>query len=191
MQIGQALQTIITRNRRPIDSAVLSITQLQAGTTAGFNVIPGEGLLGGVLRAYSTEVVDLVEKRMREIADLTARSFGCEADVYFERRYPALVNSPKETEVCLGVMRELHGEGADDGMVSIVEPVMAAEDFAYMLQAKPGCYVFIGNGEGQHRTAGHGLGPCMLHNTSYDFNDGLIPTGAAYWVRLAERYLAK
>jgi amidohydrolase len=191
LQIGQALQTIITRNRRPIDSVVLSITQLQAGTTAAFNVIPGEAVLGGALRAYSIDVVDLVEKRMREIADLTARSFGCEAEVHFERRYPALVNSPKETEFCLEVMRELHGASADQGNVSIVEPVMAAEDFAFMLQAKPGCYVFIGNGDGAHRASGHGLGPCMLHNASYDFNDTLIPIGAAYWVRLVERYLAQ
>jgi hippurate hydrolase len=84
------------------------------------------------------------------------------------------------------VMREV--AGADHARV--IEPVMASEDFAFLLQAKPGCYVFLGNGDGDHRMAGHGLGPCMLHNTSYDFNDALIAPGASYWVRLTQRYLA-
>jgi hippurate hydrolase len=138
------------------------------------------------VRAYSTDVVDLIERRMNEIAGNIAAAHGCEADVFFERRYPALVNTVAETEFCMEVMREVVGE--DKAMV--IEPAMASEDFAFLLQEKPGCYVFLGNGDGEHRMAGHGLGPCMLHNASYDFNDSLIPAGASYWVRLAQRYLA-
>jgi hippurate hydrolase len=182
--IGQSLQTILTRSKRPLDAAVLSITQVQAGGTV-INVIPNTAWLGGSVRAYSTDVVDLIERRMKEIAGNIAAAHGCEADVFFERRYPALVNTVAETEFCMGVMRDVVGE---DRALTI-EPAMASEDFAFLLQEKPGCYVFLGNGDGEHRMAGHGLGPCMLHNASYDFNDALIPAGASYWVRLAQRYL--
>lgn len=183
--IGQSLQTILTRSKRPLDAAVLSITQVQAGGTV-INVIPNTAWLGGSVRAYSTDVVDLIERRMNEIAGNIAAAHGCEADVFFERRYPALVNTVAETEFCMDVMREVVG----DERALTIEPAMASEDFAFLLQEKPGCYVFLGNGDGEHRMAGHGLGPCMLHNASYDFNDALIPAGASYWVRLAQRYLA-
>ncbi len=183
--IGQSLQTILTRSKRPLDAAVLSITQVQAGGSV-INVIPNTAWLGGSVRAYSTDVVDLIERRMNEIAGNIAAAHGCEADVYFERRYPALVNTVAETEFCMQVMRDVVG---DDRALTI-EPAMASEDFAFLLQEKPGCYVFLGNGDGEHRLSGHGLGPCMLHNASYDFNDALIPVGASYWVRLAQRYLA-
>jgi len=183
--IGQSLQTILTRSKRPLDAAVLSITQVQAGGTV-INVIPNTAWLGGSVRAYSTDVVDLIERRMNEIAGNIAAAHGCEADVFFERRYPALVNTVAETEFCMNVMREVVG----DERALTIEPAMASEDFAFLLQEKPGCYVFLGNGDGEHRMAGHGLGPCMLHNASYDFNDALIPAGASYWVRLAQRYLA-
>lgn len=183
--IGQSLQTILTRSKRPLDAAVLSITQVQAGGSV-INVIPNTAWLGGSVRAYRTEVVDLIERRMNEIAGNIAAAHGCEADVFFERRYPALVNTVPETEFCMDVMRDVVGE--DRALV--IEPAMASEDFAFLLQEKPGCYVFLGNGDGEHRMAGHGLGPCMLHNASYDFNDALIPAGASYWVRLAQRYLA-
>ncbi|MFF7398141.1 M20 aminoacylase family protein [Achromobacter sp. NPDC008082] len=183
--IGQSLQTILTRSKRPLDAAVLSITQVQAGGTV-INVIPNTAWLGGSVRAYSTDVVDLIERRMNEIAGNIAAAHGCEADVFFERRYPALVNTVAETEFCMDVMREVAG----DERALTIEPAMASEDFAFLLQEKPGCYVFLGNGDGEHRMAGHGLGPCMLHNASYDFNDSLIPAGASYWVRLAQRYLA-
>lgn len=183
--IGQSLQTILTRSKRPLDAAVLSITQVQAGGSV-INVIPNTAWLGGSVRAYRTEVVDLIERRMNEIAGNIAAAHGCEADVFFERRYPALVNTVAETDFCMEVMRDVVGE---DRALTI-EPAMASEDFAFLLQEKPGCYVFLGNGDGEHRMAGHGLGPCMLHNASYDFNDSLIPAGASYWVRLAQRYLA-
>lgn len=183
--IGQSLQTILTRSKRPLDAAVLSITQVQAGGPV-INVVPDSAWLGGSVRAYRPEVVDLIERRMREIAAGVAAAHGCEADVFFERRYPALINTEAETAFCLDVMREVAGEAG----ARVIEPVMASEDFAFLLQAKPGCYVFIGNGDGEHRMAGHGLGPCNLHNVSYDFNDALIAPGATYWVRLAQRYLA-
>ncbi|SSW66586.1 M20 aminoacylase family protein [Achromobacter agilis] len=183
--IGQSLQTILTRSKRPLDAAVLSITQVQAGGSV-INVIPNTAWLGGSVRAYRSEVVDLIERRMNEIAGNIAAAHGCEADVFFERRYPALVNTAAETEFCMEVMREVAGED----QARVIEPAMASEDFAFLLQEKPGCYVFLGNGDGEHRMAGHGLGPCMLHNASYDFNDSLIPSGASYWIRLAQRYLA-
>ena len=185
LAIGQALQTILTRSKRPLDAAVISITQVQAGGDVT-NIIPGSAWLGGSVRAYSNDVVDLIERRMAELAEPIAAAHGCRAEVYFERRYPALVNTPDETAFCLDVMRDV--AGADQAQV--IEPAMASEDFAFMLQAKPGCYAFLGNGDGEHRLSGHGLGPCMLHNTSYDFNDSLIPVGASYWIRLAQRYLA-
>lgn len=183
--IGQALQTILTRSKRPLDAAVVSITQVQAGGDVT-NIIPGTAWLGGSVRAFSADVVDLIERRMNEIAAPIAVAHGCDAEVYFERRYPAVVNSHDETQFCLEVMREVVGEQH----THIVEPVMASEDFAFLLQEKPGCYVFLGAGEGEHRDEHHGLGPCMLHNGSYDFNDSLIPVGASYWIRLVQRYLA-
>jgi len=185
LAIGQALQTILTRSKRPLDAAVLSITKIQIGGEVT-NIISGEGYLQGSVRAYSTDTVDLIERRMHEIAGPIAAAHNCRAEVYFERRYPALVNTPAETAFCLDVVRDMAGEDH----ARTIDPAMSSEDFAYMLQAKPGCYIFLGNGEGGHRLAGHGLGPCMLHNTSYDFNDDLIPVGASYWVRLVQKYLA-
>ncbi len=186
VQIAQSWQSIISRNKSPLDTAVLSITQIHAGSAT--NVIPDDAQLVGTVRAFTTEVIDLVESRMRAIAEHTAAAFDAEVDFKFKRNYPPLVNHAKETAFCVNVMRGVVGENQVDAQV---EPTMGAEDFAFMLQAKPGCYVFIGNGEGEHRDIGHGLGPCNLHNPSYDFNDDLLPIGATYWVRLAETYLEK
>ncbi len=186
VQIAQGWQTVISRNKSPLDTAVLSITQIHAGSAT--NVIPDNAQLVGTVRAFTTEVIDLVESRMRAIAEHTAAAFDAEVDFNFKRNYPPLVNHAKETAFCVDVMRGVVGENQVDAQV---EPTMGAEDFAFMLQAKPGCYVFIGNGEGEHRDIGHGLGPCNLHNPSYDFNDDLLPIGATYWVRLAETYLEK
>jgi hippurate hydrolase len=123
---------------------------------------------------------------MRSIAEHTAAAFDAEIDFRFKRNYPPLINHEKETAFAVEVLKSVVGEGKVDAQV---EPTMGAEDFAFMLQEKPGCYVFIGNGEGTHREAGHGLGPCNLHNPSYDFNDELLPLGATYWVKLAEAWL--
>ena len=184
VQIAQGWQHIISRERNPLDTAVLSITQIHAGSAT--NVIPDEAVLAGTVRTFSTPVLDLVENRMREVAIQTAAAFNAQADFSFRRNYPPLVNHAKETAFAIEVMKAVAGA---DRVDASVEPTMGAEDFAFMLQHKPGCYVFIGNGEGEHRAGGHGLGPCQLHNASYDFNDSLLPIGASYWVRLAEMAL--
>jgi len=185
IQIAQGWQTIISRNSNPLDAAVLSITQIHAGSAT--NIVPDEAVLTGTVRTFSNAVLDLIEERMRTLADCTAKGFGASVDFRFQRSYPPLVNHPEETAFAAEIMRSIVGSA---NVNDRVEPTMGAEDFAFMLQEKPGCYVFIGNGEGQHRDAGHGLGPCNLHNPSYDFNDALLPIGATYWVRLAESWLA-
>jgi amidohydrolase len=184
VSIAQALQTLITRNKKPIDTAVLSITQIHAGDA--YNIVPNEAVLRGTVRTFTTAVLDQIETGMRRIVDGSAATFGTEVALRFHRNYPPLVNHAKETAFCASVMRDVVGEAHT--RVDI-EPTMGSEDFAFMLEAKPGCYVFIGNGDGAHRDLGHGMGPCMLHNPSYDFNDALIPIGATYWVRLVEKFL--
>jgi amidohydrolase len=186
IQIAQSWQTIISRNKSPLDAGVLTITQIHSGSAT--NVIPDEARLIGTVRTFNTAVTDLIETRMCEIAQYTAAAFDAQLEFHFERLYPALVNHPRETEFASNVMRSLVGDANVDAQV---EPTMSAEDFAFFLQEMPGCYVFIGNGEGAHRDAGHGLGPCNLHNPSYDFNDALLPIGATYWVRLVEEFLSK
>jgi amidohydrolase len=184
VQIAQSWQTIISRQKSPLDTAVLSITQIHAGSAT--NVIPDEAKMVGTVRTFTTQVLDLIEQRMEEIATHTAAAFGAEVDFKFRRNYPPLVNHAKETRFAVEVMKAVVGaDKVDDN----VEPTMGAEDFAYFLQAKPGCYIFIGNGEGDHRDGGHGLGPCVLHNGSYDFNDNLLPVGASFWVKLVETSL--
>jgi amidohydrolase len=183
-QMVQAFQTIITRNKRPIETAVLSVTMIHAGDAT--NVVPDFAEIQGTLRTFTVEAIDLVERRMRTIAEHTAAAFDCEVEVEFERNYPPLINHDSETDFCREVAKDVVGE---QNVVEF-EPTMGSEDFAFFLLEKPGCYVAIGNGEGEHREAGHGMGPCMLHNPNYDFNDELIPVGATYWVRLAERWLA-
>ena len=186
IQIAQSWQTIVSRNTSPLESAVLSVTQIHAGSAT--NVIPDEAQLIGTVRTFSTPMLDMIEQRMRKIAAHTAAAFDAEVEFTFKRNYPPLINHAKETAFATEVMRAVVGAENVDAQV---EPTMGAEDFAFMLQVKPGCYVFIGNGEGEHRDVGHGLGPCNLHNPSYDFNDDLLPIGATYWVRLAETYLKK
>jgi hippurate hydrolase len=181
VQIAQSWQTIISREKNPLETAVLSITQIHAGSAT--NVIPDEAVLIGTVRTFTTEVLDLVERRMQEIAAGVATAFNAGIDFSFKRNYPPLVNHAAQTAFAIEAMKAVVGE---DKVDANVEPTMGAEDFAFMLQAKPGCYVFLGNGDGEHRVGGHGLGPCQLHNGSYDFNDQLLPIGASYWVRLVE-----
>jgi hippurate hydrolase len=184
VQIAQGWQTIISRQKSPLDTAVLSLTQIHAGSAT--NVIPDEAKMVGTVRTFTTPVLDLIEKRMEEVAVHTAAAFGAEVEFKFRRNYPPLVNHAEETRFAVEVMKAVVGaDKVDDN----VEPTMGAEDFAYFLQAKPGCYIFIGNGEGEHRDGGHGLGPCVLHNASYDFNDHLLPVGASFWVKLVEASL--
>ena len=183
-QMIGSLQAIITRNKRPVDAAVLSITQFHAGDAS--NIIPDSAWIGGTVRTFTIEVLDLIEARLNQIASATAQAFDCSAEVTFSRNYPPTINHEKETAFAIDVMKDFVGE---QHVNPRIDPTMGAEDFAFMLQEKPGCYVFIGNGDGDHRSQGHGLGPCQLHNPCYDFNDQLLPLGSTYWVRLVERYL--
>jgi hippurate hydrolase len=130
-------------------------------------------------------VLDLVEKRMQTIAEATCAAFEATCEFQFVRNYPATINHALETDFARQALAEV--VGAQN--VQPQEPTMGAEDFSYFLQVKPGCYFFIGNGDGEHRIGGHGMGPCMLHNPSYDFNDELIPIGASAWVHMAEKWL--
>jgi hippurate hydrolase len=143
--------------------------------------------MAGTVRTFSNQVLDLIEERMRSTAQHIATAFDAEVDFRFKRNYPPLINHAKETAFAVKVLREMVGEAQVNDQV---EPSMGAEDFAYFLQEMPGCYIFIGNGEGSHRAAGHGLGPCNLHNASYDFNDELLPIGASFWVHLVQAALA-
>ena len=182
-QMVQAFQTIISRNRKPIDAGVISVTMIHAGEAT--NVIPDSVEIQGTVRTFTLELLDLIEKRMREIAEHTSAAFGATCDFEFERNYPPTINSVAEANFAAKVMGDIVGSAN----VQPQEPTMGAEDFSYMLLAKPGAYCFIANGEGDHRAIGHGGGPCMLHNPSYDFNDDLIPLGATFWVRLVEESL--
>ena len=183
-QMVQAFQTIVTRNKRPIDAGVISVTMIHAGEAT--NVVPDSCELQGTVRTFTLEVLDLIERRMRSIAEHTSAAFEASCEFEFARNYPPTINHASETEFARQVMSEL--VGADN--VLEFEPTMGAEDFSYFLLEKPGAYFLIGNGDGSHRQGGHGMGPCMLHNPSYDFNDDLIPLGATLWVRLAESWLA-
>ncbi|OZI69127.1 M20 aminoacylase family protein [Bordetella genomosp. 1] len=186
VQLAQSLQTIITRNRNPLDAAVLSITQIHTGSAD--NVVPNEAAMRGTVRTFTIETLDLIERRMKEIAEHTCAALDCKVEFVFQRNYPPTINHPAEAAFAADVMRDI--VGADD-VNDNVQPTMGAEDFAFMLLEKPGAYVWIGNGTGDHRDIGHGAGPCMLHNGSYDFNDELLPLGATYWVQLATKWLAR
>jgi hippurate hydrolase len=164
---------------------VISVTMIHTGEAT--NVVPDSCEIQGTVRTFTFEVLDMIEQRMQVIAEHTCAAFGATVEFKFKRNYPPTVNHPAETAFAREVMAEI--VGAEHVLEQ--EPTMGAEDFAYMLQAKPGCYAFIANGDGAHREMGHGGGPCMLHNPSYDFNDDLIPLGATYWVRLAEKWLGQ
>ncbi|HEY2187166.1 MAG TPA: M20 aminoacylase family protein [Caldimonas sp.] len=183
-QIVNAFQTIISRNKRPIDAGVISVTMIHTGEAT--NVVPDSCEMQGTVRTFTLGVLDLIETRMQEIAEHTCAAFGASCDFHFRRNYPPTINHPAETEFARRVVADM--VGAENVME--FEPTMGAEDFSYFLLEKPGCYFLIGNGDGTHRESGHGMGPCMLHNPSYDFNDELIPLGGSLWVRLAEAWLA-
>ena len=177
-QVVIGLQTIVSRNARPIDAAVVSVTQIHGGDT--WNVIPETVVLRGTTRCFRREVRDMMERRIGEIATGIATSMGATARVRYERRYPPLVNDEESVRRAAETAAEITG---DPGRVETgVEPVMGSEDFAFMLENKPGAYIMIGNGGGE--------GGRMLHNARYDFNDAILPIGASYWARLVETSLA-
>ena len=182
-QLVQAFQTILTRNLKPVETGVISVTMIEAGEAT--NVIPEAVTMRGTVRTFTHEALDLIEARMREMTTQLCAAFGASAHFAFDRNYPPTINHTDEAAFARQVMVEVVGPQR----VQAFEPTMGAEDFSFFLQHKPGAYFVIGNGDGTHRDGGHGLGPCMLHNPSYDFNDALIPVGATFWVALARRWL--
>ena len=185
-QLTQSLQTIVSRQIDPVQAVVVSVTQFHAGSAD--NVIPDEARLRGTVRTFTDANLDFVESRIQTLCEHTAQAMQCSVQFTFTRSYPPTINTPAEAEFSAGVLRELVSE---EQILRNLPPSMGAEDFAFMLRQKPGCYIWIGNGDGDHRMPGHGMGPCMLHNSSYDFNDDLLPLGASYWVMLATRKLAQ
>jgi len=182
----QAFQSLVSRETKPIDATVVSVTQINAGEAT--NVIPDTCVMKGTVRTFSAQALDTIEQGMARICHQLPPAFNARAEFSFLRNYPPTINHAKEAMLAADVAAEIVGEAM---VQRHVEPTMGAEDFAYMLQEKPGAYIFLGNGDtsGGHRTIGHGLGPCTLHNPSYDFNDDLIPIGATFWQLLAKRFL--
>jgi hippurate hydrolase len=175
--ITTALQTIVSRNVRPLDTAVLSVTQIHAGDA--YNVIPEQAFIRGTARAFAAETLRLIEDNMRRIASGVASGFGAAAELDFRILFPPLVNDAAEAEFIADTATELVGA---DNVNRDGNLVMASEDFSYMLNRRPGAYIQIGNGDG--------IGGCEVHNPGYDFNDMALPFGASLFVRLAERKLA-
>ncbi|MSQ67783.1 MAG: amidohydrolase [Gammaproteobacteria bacterium] len=173
--IVQAWQTIVARNVDPLESGVVSVTQIHAGRA--WAVIPEEVSLRGTVRTFNPAVQVLIEQRLRELGEGLAAAHGCTFDWRYERRFPATINSVAETDFAAAVASELLGA---DNILRDAAPSMGSEDFGWMLQVKPGSYVWLGTG---------GETSCLLHNPRYDFNDAAIPVGASYWVALAQAFL--
>ncbi len=176
-QLVLALQSVVSRNLHPCESAVVSVTQIHGGEA--FNIIPDDAVLRGTIRTFKPEVQTLVEQTIERLCSGIANAFGARIDAHFDLRYPPTVNSATETALCRRTAEALLGE---DKVRKDELPSMGAEDFAFMLREKPGCYVWLGNGPG---TDG-----CSLHNPHYDFNDDVLIYGISYWVRLVESALA-
>ncbi len=174
--IVMALQSIVARNVDPLQSAVVTVGMFQAGTVN--NVIPGNARLELSVRALDREVRKLLRQRIQDIATAHAAGLGCVAEVDYQEGYPVLVNTDAETAFAAQVATELLGR---DNVLLDRPAVMGSEDFAFMLEQRPGCYLFLGNGDG--------AGSCMVHNPGYDFNDAAMETGAAFWSLLVERFL--
>ena len=177
-QLVLALQTVVARNLHPCEAAVVSVTQMHGGEA--WNIVPDDAVLRGTIRTFKPEVQELVERAIERLCSGIASTFGAQIGVEFDHRYPPTVNSVAETELCRRVADGLFGASKvhRDEL-----PSMGAEDFAYMLREKPGCYVWLGNGPGS--------GGCTLHNPHYDFNDDILPLGVAYWARLVEAALGR
>ena len=186
-QVCQAIYGITSRMVKPIDPAVISISQIKAGDSP--NIIGNTLFLSGTVRTFSYEALDLIEKKIEDLSRQICAAYEAKADVCFLRQYPPTINDKKITEYAVAVAEKLFGEKK---IVMDVEPTMGAEDFSFMLQQVPGTYFFLGNGDisGTHRGEGHGLGPCTLHNATYDFNDNLIQIGAKFWKELVKSRLS-
>ena len=172
-----AVQSIVSRNVRPIDSAVISLCAMHAGELGAMSVIPGKATIVGTVRTFNPDVQTLIERRLGELCCAIALGMGATASIHFERIYPATINTPEEALFAGDVAASLIG---DDHVVRDMDPSMGAEDFSFMLQSKPGAYLRIGQG---------GEGSCFLHNSRYDFNDDILPLGSALHAGLAERWM--
>ncbi len=176
-EIVMSLQRIVSRSN-PLESSVVSVTQFHAGET--WNIIPGEAILRGTVRAFREERQEEIRARIHDIAEGICKATDCEFDLRYEKRYPPTINTPRETEFAAQTASEIVGE---ENVIRDLDPSMGSEDFSFLLQKKPGCYVRLGNGPAE--------GGCILHSPHFDFNDEILPIGAAYFVRLAERFLNK
>ncbi len=177
-QVVSALQTITSRNTHPVDSVVISVTQIHAGDA--YNVIPDSVLMHGTVRTFQTETRDKIPSSMLRVAEGVCAAYGTTCELNYMSGYPATINSVPETEISAKAVADLLGE---DKIILNPTPSMGAEDFSYMLEARPGCYVWLGIGPGK------GEAGCMLHSSRYDFNDDVLTTGASYWVKLVENEL--
>jgi amidohydrolase len=176
-QIVMALQTLVSRQINPLEPSVLSVTQVHAGEA--YNVIPDSAVIRGCTRCFSTKIQQQLEDGIAKISEQIAGSFGATVNVTYERRYPPTVNAVRETDDAIQAAAETVGM---NNVNTSPTPSMGSEDFAYMLLAKPGSYIWIGNGRGE--------GSCMIHNPGYDFNDDILPIGASYWAHLSQSLLA-
>jgi hippurate hydrolase len=174
-----ALQTIVSRELNPLAGVVITITDIRGGTGA-LNTVPDHAILRGTVRVLSPEVHETIEKRIRRIVEGVAEAHLARTEIEYRRNYPPLITNPVQTKIAIGVAEEVAGAGKVDANYP---PNMASEDFSFMLQKKPGAYLFIGNGPEE---AGR-----VLHNPHYDFNDDILPIGASYWARLVETKLAR
>ena len=170
-QLVNAFQSIVSRNADPLAALVISTTQIKASDA--HNIIPQIVTMGGTVRTLSGDVQDMAERRMGEICDHVGPAFGARITLNYERGYPVTVNHPAQTEFAAEVAREVAG----DHMVETdAPPIMGGEDFSFMLNARPGAFIFLGQGPGP-----------ICHHPEYDFNDGIIPVGASFWARLVEK----
>jgi amidohydrolase len=176
--IAAALQTIVSRNLRPVDAAVVSVTRFHAGEA--YNVIPENAVIGGTVRAFENETFSLIEDKMRRIANGVASGFGAAAELDFRNLFPPLINDAGEAAFIAEAAAEIVGAGNVERNAGLV---MASEDFSQMLNQRPGAYIRIGNGDA--------AGTCQVHNPGYDFNDAALPIGASLFARVAERKLAR
>lgn len=175
-EIISALQNIVSRAIDPVDSGVVTVTQIHAGNS--WNIIPDSVLLRGTARSFKPEVQNLQELAVRRIAEGICQAHDCKLEIMYERRYPPTVNEAKAAKAAA---RAAAAVSAPERIITDPTPSMGSEDFAFMLDKKPGCYVWIGNGPVE--------GGCMLHNPNYDFNDDILSIGASYWARLVENEL--
>ncbi len=179
-QVISAAQTIISRSTDPVDKALISITKINAGTA--YNVIDDQVKMGGTIRTFKKETRVHVEKRLRELCAGIAAAHGAEIKIQFDlvNKYPPTINSKKESVFAAKVAMDLVGE---DKVITDIDPSMGGEDFSYLLEEKPGTYLYLGQGDNNHKA--------HLHTTKYDFNDNLLPVGVSFWIELVKKYFSK